>query len=346
MFGEAAAAAIVCTSRRERQGGRAGGGGMGAMVDVVAELRQRLERRRMRPSLDVLEDRLRRACLDGSGHLLVTGSDRTEIHAILARVLAAVQPLSAIRTLAADADPNATVDRVITAFDPDATPDNYLDRRAALVELLARAAQAGKSIFVVVDDADRATVEQLERLRASLEIAPEALERLRLVLIGDVALLHKLEQPGARALRTRITASVSMDNATDVATSTTPSRKTTTSYALIFAAAATVAFCSAVYTTYLVGLVTGGDKSVRVAHTPTTDAAPPSRAAMYALRGDEPYLTASLRIDAVSALRKTIIAPPRRALAVKPMVPSKAPEAAPSSGSSIDAFMKRFPAGR
>jgi hypothetical protein len=316
------------------------------MENVVAELRARLDRRRIKPSLDVLEDRLRRACLDGSGHLLVTGSDRTAIHALLARVLDSVQPLSAIRTLAVDPNPNATVDRVITAFDPHATPDNYLDRRAALVELLARAAQAGKSIFVVVDDADRATVEQLERLRASLEIAPEALERLRLVLIGDVALSQKLEEPGARALRTRIAATVSMDNTTDVATSPTPLRKSAASYALIFAAAATVAFCSAVYTTHLVGLVTGDGKSPRVAHTPTADAAPASRVAVYALRGDEPYLTASLRIDAVAAPRKTISAPPRRALAVKPTTPSKAPDAAPSSGSSIDAFMKRFPAGR
>lgn len=345
MFGRAAAAAIVCTSRRECQGNRAGGG-KGPMQDVVAELRERLERRRIKPSLDDLEDRLRRACLDGSGHVLVTGSDRAEIHAILARVLDSVQPLSAIRTLAVDPDPNATVDRVITAFDPHATPDNYLDRRAALVELLARAAEAGKSIFVVVDDADRATVEQLERLRASLEIAPAALERLRLVLIGDVALSRKLEEPAARALRTRITETVSMNDATGVAASRTPRPKTTASYALILAAAATVAFCSAVYTTHLVGLMTGGDRSVRVARPPTTADAPVSRAAMYALRGDEPYLTASLRIDAVAAPRKTIPAPPRQARTVRPTVPAKTPDAAPSSGSSIDEFMKRFPARR
>lgn len=318
------------------------------MEDVAAELRERLERRRMKPSVDVLEDRLRSACLDGSGHLMVTGSNRSEIHAILKRVLDTVAPLSAIRTLAVDPDPNATVDRVISAFDPDARPDNYLDRKAALVELLARAEQARKSIFVVVDDADRATIEQLERLRASLEVAPEAIERLRLVLIGDTALPQKLSDPTARALRTRIATTVSMDEGADSGVRTRARRKTAASYASTFAIAAAVAFCTAVYTMYLVGFVTGGDKVTRIVPAARMEAAPPSRASRYAIRGDEAFLTSPLRIEVVAAPRKRIIAPPP-ARAVRPAAPAQAttaPEAAPSPGSSIDAFMKRFPAAR
>jgi hypothetical protein len=330
------------------------------MDDVVAELRERLERRRTKPSLEALEDRLRRACLDGSGHLMITGSDRAEIHRLLGRVLDDLAPLSAIRTLAVDSDPYATVDRVISAFAPDAALDNYLDRRAALLELLARAEEADKAIFVVVDDADRATIEQLERLRSSLEIAPQAIERLRLVFVGDETLPTRLEDPAARALRTRIAATVRMDEPMELRAPTTPRRKTAASHALTFAVMATVTFCTAVYAMYLVGLMTGGSKRARVAHATGVDAAPPSRGALYALRGDEQFLESPLRIDAVVTSRKKIAAPPP-ASAAKPPAAATAPVAnagrptrkapvptkpatapVPAPGSSIDAVMKRF----
>jgi len=337
------------------------------MDDVVAELRERLQRRRLKPSLEVLEHRLRRACIDSRGHLLVTGSDRAEIHTILGRVLDELEPLSAIRTLAVDDEPYATVDRVITAVDPDAALDDYLDRRAALVALLERAQQADKAIFVVVDDADRATIDQLEHLRTSLEIAPEASECIRLVFVGDETLSRRLEDPAARDLRTRIAATVSMDGLEEIAAAV-PRRKTVASHALTLATVTTVVFCTAVYATYLVGLMTGGGKRSRDTRAPQAAAAPLTRADLYGIRGDEEFLRSPLRIDSASSPRKKITAPapalalapapaPARAAATNgPVAAARAPApaqkpspppqpargATPSPGSSIEALMKQF----
>lgn len=296
------------------------------MDDVVAELRERLQRRRLKPSLEVLEHRLRRACIDSRGHLLVTGSDRAEIHTILGRVLDELEPLSAIRTLAVDDEPYATVDRVITAVDPDAALDDYLDRRAALVALLERAQQADKAIFVVVDDADRATIDQLEHLRTSLEIAPEASECIRLVFVGDETLSRRLEDPAARDLRTRIAATVSMDGLEEIAAAV-PRRKTVASHALTLATVTTVVFCTAVYATYLVGLMTGGGKRSRDTRAPQAAAAPLTRADLYGIRGDEEFLRSPLRIDSASSPRKKITAP-APALA-RAATPSTTPASAP-----------------
>lgn len=347
------------------------------MADAAAGLGKRIRKRRGNsPPILGTEEQLKRACRDGTGHLMVTGSNRGEIHAALARVLQDVQPLGAIRTLACDTEPSATVDRVISAIEPTAAPDNYLDRRAALRQLVSRAAKADKSIFVVVDDADRATIEQLEQLRTCLEVAPESIERLRLVLVGDAMLREKLDDPAARALRSRITGTFDMENPAGASSARRRQSKRAVKSAIALAMNATVAFCAVVYTMYLFGMTTGVRESTVLAR-PSIDIAPlPSRATMYGLRGDEEFLDSALRIATLSASRAKPIPPPTprtgkkaaaaasapsptaapastkppatKTAAAKPKAPQPAspPGSTPSPNSSIAAFMKRFPAAR
>jgi len=319
------------------------------MDDVVSELRERLSRRRSGAvGVERPEDRLQRACLNGSGHVMVTGSNRAEIDAVLARVLAKIEPLSAIRTLAADAEPYATLDRVIATFDTDYAADNYLDRRDALIRLLATAAQADKSIFIVVDDADDATIEQLERLRTSLEIAPEAIERLRLILVGDTSLPRKLDDGAARALRTRITSCVKMDpvGLDDPDATARPHIKKVASHALTIATAAVVTFCAIVYGIHWFDSWNGTRKAARLALAPTS--ALPTPPAVYGIRGDEPFLDSPLRIAMAAPAQKKFStakpAPTPRARVATNATrgTANAPRPAPSQGSSIDAVMKRF----
>jgi hypothetical protein len=345
------------------------------MENVVAELRERLERRRCGPAaFGSPEERLLRACSRGGGHVVVTGSDRTELHTILTRVLDTVDPLRAVRTLAVDTDPYATVDRVISALDVDVPTDSYLDRHDAMLALLARAEEVDKSIFVVVDDADRATVEQLEQLRCSLDVTPEAFARLRLVLVGDESLARRLEEPAAAALRSGITTHVTIDDPNEALVPGLP-QQTTRSHALTFAVAGVVTFFAAAYSLYATGLSVGGGIAPRAA---TVVAVRPTRAAMYAIRGDEPFLDTTLRIAAVSAPpAKKVLAPkpvvterpaarapvakpqrPQSAPATntvtasapratpKPSPPATMPATGPSPGSSIDTFLRRFPAAR
>lgn len=331
------------------------------MENVVADLRERLERRRVgAPGFDSPIERLRRACAQGRGHLLVTGSDRAEIHTLLTRVLDELEPLRAVRTLAVDVDPHATVDRVISALDADVDTDRYLDRREAVLALLERAKEVNKSVFIIVDDADRATIDELETLRSSLDVTPDAFERLRLVLVGDESLAHKLDDPSASALRARITARVKVNDAA-VATGASPQPAPPTSHALTLAVASVIAFCAVAYSLYATGLTIGGNPAKPAA---TVETARVTRAAMYAIRGDEPILTSPLRIAAVSSPSPKKVVAPKPAPRVtspatvpapsasasknttKPSAPAKTAESSPSPGTSIDAFMKKFPAAR
>jgi len=348
------------------------------MENVVAELREKLERRRSGDArVDGPEARLRRACSRGSGHVVVTGSDRAEIHALLTRVLDAIEPLRAVRTLAVDSDPYASVDRVISALDADIDTDTYLDRSEAMLALLARAKEVDKSIFLIVDDADRASVEELEQLRSSLDVTPESFERLRLVLVGDDSLVCKLENSAGGMLGAEITACVSIDERTGTETSR-PLEDAPAffrSRVLPVAVTAAVALCATAYSLYATGLTLGGAPN---APTPAPAASHASRTATWAIRGDEPFLHSELRIVVASSLpaTETVTAPkptpmtkPPAAAPVarsrsastpvgntrtasaahpapKPQQPARAAGTVPSPGSSIDSFMKRFPTTR
>jgi hypothetical protein len=219
--------------------------------DAVAQLRSRLSGSVAAPTAqESIETRLALACVRGKGHVLFTGSDRGEIDATLARVIEKVAPMAAVRARATD--PAGGLDPVLSLVASDSIPKAHLERRRALADLLARAEAAEKPVLVIVEDAEAATIEQLERLRETLEVMPEALKYLRMVLIGDSGLASKLNTQAGRPLSARIASHVSFDPTSptkDDMGRPTVERPTASprSQALTLATATCVAFTGSVY---------------------------------------------------------------------------------------------------
>lgn len=219
--------------------------------DAVTQLRTRLSGSAAAPTAQgSIETRLTLACIRGKGHLLITGSDRGEIDAMLARVIEKVAPMAAVRARATD--PAGGLDPVLSLVTSDSIPKAHLERRRALADLLARAEAAQKPVLVIVEDAEAATIEQLERLRETLEVMPEALKYLRMVLIGDAALASKLNTQVGRPFSARIASHINFEPTSPAKEDTsipTVQRPVTSSrsYALTLATATCVAFSGAVY---------------------------------------------------------------------------------------------------
>ena len=289
------------------------------MEQVVEELRAKLRIAGAdAASRDLPEARLELACAWGSGHVLVTGPDREQVDGVLDRVIRKVDPMGTIRANAGD--PSSTVDRLIALLDSEQEVTGHLDRRKALLQLLARAQEARKSIFVVVDDADAATVEQLERLRMALEVAPDAIERLRLVLVGDATLPAKLDVSGARALSSRITSRIRVGGIEDVAEASARSAKDSARASRAstwgFTAAAAMSFAVISYATVLLlsapEIRYGGELAgLAPAHFSASET-PARNKAWRPLTGEEAYLDSPLQIPADSrwVTGSALFAPP------------------------------------
>ena len=106
-----------------------------------------------------------------------------------------------------------TVDAAIESVAPyrviriSATLGGQSDRDvlSSSIETLADDARsAGRSIVVVIADADLASAKQLERIRLDLEGVKGGIDLVRMVLIGCPVLSRILELPSARGLATRV----------------------------------------------------------------------------------------------------------------------------------------------
>ncbi len=219
--------------------------------DAVIQLRARFSGAGAAPTAqESCETRLTLACSRGQGHVLVTGADRSAIDALLARVIEKVEPMAAVRARATD--PAGGLDPVLSLVASESIPRAHLERRRALADLLARAETADTAVLVVVEDAASASVDQLERLRETLEWIPEALTYLRMVLVGDATLAAKLNTHEGRALNSRIASHICFDEGTEPSTDApAPSAQqiedAPRSYALTLAVATCVAFSGSVY---------------------------------------------------------------------------------------------------
>jgi type II secretory pathway predicted ATPase ExeA len=74
----------------------------------------------------------------------------------------------------------------------------------SIEEMAVEARGAGRSVVVVVSDADLASAKQLERIRLELEGPKAGIDTVRMVLVGSPVLTRILELPSARALATRV----------------------------------------------------------------------------------------------------------------------------------------------
>lgn len=254
-------------------------------------------------SAERAEERLALACSWGAGHLLVTGTDRADARDLLERVLRRVDPLGTVRARACEPDPESALDGLLCLEERDRPiPLDRRERRKALLRLLERAHAAGRSVFVVVDDGDDATVAQLERLRSGVEVTPEAIERLRLVFLGGAPLVAKLDDHSARALRSRIVAHVRVGvHGTKRADRLRSPRVTPRERSVAIAAGALFALLA--YGVARNAVVPRGDpRGATIAAAPSSGALTLVRSSAdsltrTALRGDEPFLGDTLRIS-------------------------------------------------
>lgn len=283
-----------------------------------------------------LEARLEMACAWGAGHLLVTG-DRADTRDLLERILRRIDPLGTVRARACSADSEAALDGLVALSEEGGPiPFDRCERRRALLRLLDRARSTRRSVFIVVDDADDATVAQLERLRVGVEVAPDAIERLRLVLLGGSALVSKLEDRAARALTSRITSRVCLDArgresaGRHIARTTA---KTRMPRLTAIAAGASLALLAYGATRLVVAPERGGASLalVRASAAPSLVAAAsapkPVIHVRTGMRGDEPFVGTSLRIPihASWTTGSGLLPPPPQKI---DSVPSVAPAAA------------------
>jgi len=131
--------------------------------------------------------RVARALRTGAGHVVITARDVEEAEETVDAAIASAEPYRVVRI--------------------SATVEGQSDREvlaSSIAELADEARSAGRSVVVVVADADLASAKQLDRIRLDLEGARCGIDLVRMVLIGCPVLSRILELPSARGLATRV----------------------------------------------------------------------------------------------------------------------------------------------
>jgi len=150
---------------------------------------------------DVL--RLSRALQSGTGHVAVIAEDRAMARAQARGALVRVEAAAVIHVSAAG------VEAAGASAEPGSEAKSPRARvRSLMGPLLEQARAVAKPAFIIVDDADAADGAELERMRISVECAPDAIKWLRIVLVGGEGLERSLNDPAASALASRLCARV------------------------------------------------------------------------------------------------------------------------------------------
>jgi cell division protein FtsN len=114
----------------------------------------------------------------------------------------------------AHAEPIVAIDRLLETTGAELPETSEGAKKAALGRLIDRACELGRPVVVVIDDAQLATIGQLERLRIALNIHPGSKRPVQLVLAGTAKLLKKLKRREARGLWTRVSTVIEVDGGT------------------------------------------------------------------------------------------------------------------------------------
>jgi len=158
-----------------------------------------------------------RALQAPSGHVAIVADSNTAAASLLQLVLPSIEALRTIRVAADVSDTSEVLRELAASAEPAADAAATLDVRSALDGLLADADAASRPVFVIVERADEVDGAQLERLRRAIEFRPDAIARMRMVLLGGRRLAATIEDPSVAALASRLCARVVVSPANHVA---------------------------------------------------------------------------------------------------------------------------------
>jgi cell division septation protein DedD len=192
---------------------------------------------RPRTTLDLAAAKLRTALLERSGYVVVTADSADAAEALFAAVEPRLKTFRTVRASGRTLDPEA----IVRALWRDGEPP--FPARLAMRTLLDEARAAAEPIVVAITDADVADAGQLERVRLTLEGAPDASEIIHVALLGGPELIDVLRRPEARPIALRIGATVQVPQiaAELVPLSLAPTARTLTRRRLAIVAVVTVA---------------------------------------------------------------------------------------------------------
>jgi len=198
---------------------------------------------RPRTTLDLAAAKLRTALQERSGYVVVTAESSAAAEALFTAVEPRLTTFRTVRASGRDLDPEA----IVRSLWRDGEPP--FPARLAMRALIDEARAAARPIVVAITDADAADPARLERVRLTLEGAPDASEIVRIALLGGPALIELLRQPATRAVAMRIGASVQVPTMTadlmpsrDVVAAAPPPRRGLALATMIALAASVVAW--------------------------------------------------------------------------------------------------------
>jgi hypothetical protein len=163
---------------------------------------------RPRTTLDLAAAKLHTALQQRSGYVVVTAETGERAEALFTAVEPRLQTFRTVRVDGATLDPEA----IVRALWHDGEPP--FPARLAMRTLIDEARAAGQPIVVAITNADTADPARLERVRLTLEGAPDASEIVHIALLGGPALIELLRRPDTRAVAMRIGATVQVPTVT------------------------------------------------------------------------------------------------------------------------------------
>jgi hypothetical protein len=163
---------------------------------------------RPRTPLDLAAAKLRTALQERSGYVIVTAESAAAAEALFTAVEPRLRTFRTVRSSGHGLDPEA----IVRALWRDG--EAPFPARLAMRALIEEARSVSQPIVVAITDADVADPACLERVRLTLEGAPDASEIVHIALLGGPGLIELLRRPETRAVAMRIGATVQVPTVT------------------------------------------------------------------------------------------------------------------------------------
>jgi type II secretory pathway predicted ATPase ExeA len=171
-----------------------------ATAAVPAALTSRAYERRK------VHSRLNRFMAAGHGHCVVVGEDVAAIRDTVLRAAMQVSGMRILRLSARFERLNLLADLMHGSFAQSRTDASSYPELDAMFSEIAAARAGGFVLLVLIEDADLASTESLERARIAVETFASNTVPVRIVLLGGTFLPTILGLPRMRGLASRISA--------------------------------------------------------------------------------------------------------------------------------------------